>query len=706
MKKSAIFSLLCGVIIFIIAFALFCPNLKITLTNTSGNIQYIAPPSSGTMATPGEILDNGKITLSPNGAAVVEFPIEKSCDIKSIKITYKEPVKSTLDFYVELTVDGSFKDVSPVLTHISKGQDFCCLEVNPAKYTAVRVWFWQDCVLQNVSFYDGSLVSEIKDNKTSPIRYFAAAVVVLFGTVLSFILDFKLKISEKITALIKKHYLRITLFICGVGLSIALGFIAEIVFRLIIGPDSLGNNFSAVSCACFSAVFVCLFAVFFERKSVGEKPEKLVLTMILTIGTMVILTQPAGHNCWDLDSHYPLSLENSYIKTANYTQADLGIKFNTMFSTVTDTAEKSESVKQALNSAGEAAVSQTDVRIKITHLPSGVFIAVARMLGVSFYTQYMCGQFANLLLYAIIVYFAIKKLKSGKMVACTIAMFPTNIFIASNYSYDHWVTAFVLLGTCYFVSECEQPDKPISAWETIVMCGAFAIGSLPKQIYILLMGLLFFIKKRWVDKKSRRNYYLILLACFAAVFAMLVLRSMGAVSAGSAGDIRGGEVNPSEQLKYILSQPFNYARILIKFLLDYLSPSAMSGYISSLAYLGKGKLTIVFQIILVFAMFTGKNGERYRCTWWTRVLAVLMYIGISALTATALYIDFTPLKSDVILGCQSRYIVPLLAPVALTLFGSGIKVFKNKTIYNTCILCLLCAATLYEFISLVSIPMM
>ena len=114
---------------------------------------------------------------------------------------------------------------------------------------------------------------------------------------------------------------------------------------------------------------------------------------------------------------------------------------------------------------------------------------------------------------------------------------------------------------------------------------------------------------------------------------------------------------------------------------------------------------MVFQLVLLFAMLTGKNGEAQKIHWWIRILAVLLYLGMAALMSTALYIDFTPLKSDVILGCQPRYIVPLLAPVGLTLFGRGIKICKNKAIYNYAILGVLCVAVLFDVITRVAVPM-
>lgn len=706
MKKNLIFSIICSIVAFVVLFAMVCPSVKQTHYVSTGKAESVSFPKEGICITSGEFSSNGTAIVSGQDALVVEFPIGSNNLIKNIEINYKEPIKNNVSLVVELTSDGSFTDITPIHTTAIGGQDACCIAVSPAEYTAIRVWIYQNCKIENVSFYKTPPKQEVVVLKVSAKRYFAVAMATLLVFITAFIIDKRFALSKKATDYFSKNYIYLLCKMCVGIIVIVAGIITEIVYRLLFGCDSLGRDFNIASCAAFCAVYLCVYALFVNRKKLSDKPENAILAILLSVGTLIILSQPAGHICWDLDSHYPLALENSYVKVANYSQADLGVKDNTMVSTTVNTLQQSESAKEALNLVGEETVLQAPARFKITHLPAGVAIAVARMFGANFYTRYMFGQFANLLLYSIICFFAIKKLKTGKMVAATIALFPTNIFIACNYSYDHWVTAFVLLGTCYFVSECEQSEKPITIWETVVMCGAFAIGSLPKQIYILLMALPLFINKKWEDKKAKRNYYLILIACFVAVFAMLVMRSMGAVSAEASGDTRGGEVNPSEQLRFILSAPLEYAKILFKFLFEYLSIGNMKNYISNLAYLGIGKTAFVFEIVLLFTMLTGKNGQKNHCGWWIRVLSFLMYVGVAALTATALYIDFTPLKSGVILGCQARYIIPLLAPVCLTLFGSGIRTFKNRAVYNGAILVVLSSALLFEVISLICIPMM
>lgn len=707
MKKSIVFSTVCAVIVFIITFAVLCPNITCAQYIANGSAADVATPSEGAIITYGSIEAGGEVTVSDQMACVIEFPVtEDTGVVRCVEVNFANGYAKDGFIKIECTADGSFTDTLAVSGAVVNGDKFCCAQLEPKEYSAVRIWIETDCIIENVSFYsEDPSVSEISI-KISIWRYIATAAITIIALVVAFLIDKKFGVCKKICKYFKEKYLKICTFIIGCGSAIIIGLIIEIIYRLTTGSDSIGNNFNTASCVSFCAVLLCAFVIFFERKNLSNAPEKAMFFIILIAGATIILTQSFGHNGWDIDTHYPLAVQNSYYKTAYYTQSDIGIKTNLLFGTINTLQESTTRINE-LNDAGRYVVQAIDgASSGLAQKPSGIFIAVARLFGANFYTRYLAGEFANLIVYAVVCYFAVRKLRSGKMVVAAIAMFPTNIFIASSYAYDHWVTAFMLLGTCYFVSECEQPDKPITILETIVMCGAFAIGSLPKQIYILMMALPIFMRKNWEDKKARRNYYLILTACFVTVFAMLVMRSMFAVSSFATGDTRGGAVNPSEQVMYILSSPLEYAKILFNFLLEYLSLDGMQGYTTFLAYLGNGSTTLIFQLVLLFVIITGKNGERHNCPWWIRVLAILLYVGMAALMATALYIDFTPLKSDVILGCQPRYLIPLLAPIGLTLFGSGIRVFKNKMIYNGVVLGVLCAATLFDIINLVAIPMM
>ena len=122
----------------------------------------------------------------------------------------------------------------------------------------------------------------------------------------------------------------------------------------------------------------------------------------------------------------------------------------------------------------------------------------------NFYWRLTLGRVPNLLLYAFAIYLGMKKLKSGKMILAVLAFMPTNLFIATNYSYDYLVNSLSMLGIAYFVSEMQQPDKPISLKDNVVMCGSIALACVPKQIYAPLLLVPFFLRKNNFEKKVNR----------------------------------------------------------------------------------------------------------------------------------------------------------------------------------------------------------
>jgi uncharacterized membrane protein len=54
-----------------------------------------------------------------------------------------------------------------------------------------------------------------------------------------------------------------------------------------------------------------------------------------------------------------------------------------------------------------------------------------------------------MLMYVIVVFFAIRKLPKGKLIMSAIALMPTPMYLACTISYDTVVTSFLFLGMAY-----------------------------------------------------------------------------------------------------------------------------------------------------------------------------------------------------------------------------------------------------------------
>lgn len=538
----------------------------------------------------------------------------------------------------------------------------------------------------------------------SPCRYIltAATAVALFFAV--FAADRFFKAADRLYGLVKRKRKRTAALLVGIAASVIVSALIEIVFRHFYGPDSAGKSFSTAGFCATAAVLLCIFVFWFERKSLSQKPEKAVALIILIAGSLIIATEPFSHNSSDEDTHYYLAVQNSFAGTAYLTDADYCVKTTTDFAIAHGVKESNERIA-TLNERGKYSTFTEKVHNSLPHRAAGSFIAVARLFGADFHTRFVCGQFAMLLIYSATVYFAIKKLISGKMIMSVIALFPTNILLAANYSYDPWVTGFSLLGTAYFVSELQQPQKRITVFETVVMCGSFVLAALPKQLYIMLLILPMLMRKSWHSKFEKRRYYAILLSFFAFMLVILLARSFSAV--GGSGDARGGNVNPPEQMKFILTKPLEYAKILLNFLGNYLSPLNAKNYISFFSYLGKGGSAAIYIALLCFCAVTDKNEtNKFKGSLFIAVAAAAVDLILVCMMASALYIDFTPLQSKEILGCHPRYLIPLTAPLALTVINPGKPLKINKTLYNLVVLAVITACLIFKILRIITVPML
>ncbi len=543
-------------------------------------------------------------------------------------------------------------------------------------------------------------------------RYIAVVAIFLITLIASILIDKFFDISGKIIEALKKNYMKLFAHTITFGSAVILGIVSEIVYRIIFGVDSIGGRFNTASASAFCALYVFIAIIITERKNFRLNPEKAVALMILTLGIFVVLAQPFSHNSWDIDSHYPWAVHNSFVGTVYYNKADLGVGYvetRLFITNGTDVAAKtlaaSEALKQNMNNLSEVMIDTRLVDFSIAHLPSGIAIALARLFGASFQIKYYCGEIANLLVYTTLCYFAIKKLKSGKMIMSVVAMLPTIIFISSNYSYDGWVTGFSLLGTAYFISEIEQPDKPMRTIDCAIMSAAFLFAAMPKLIYVMLFVLPLFMRKTNWGKHGKKKYYFTVSAFLILTIVLFAVRSMTAIS--GSGDSRSGDVNPSEQIAFIFGNPLEYTKILLNFLAGYLAPKNAYLYTSNFAYLGVAGGSFIYLILMSFCALTDKEPcSKFKGQNSIRIIVIAIQFALVCMIATALYIDFTPVGSQEIGGCQQRYLIPLLVPFLLTVANPGINMFKNKAVYNFVIFAVLSITGLYTVYSLVALPMM
>jgi uncharacterized membrane protein len=440
-------------------------------------------------------------------------------------------------------------------------------------------------------------------------------------------------------------------------------------------------TFNAYRFAFLLAIGIIVSSLVALRRTIGEHPERAFLIIILTCGTLFTFSEPRAFTSWDEHIHYKradeLSLKDIFPKTVKDIYANTNYVPYSFSASVQKQIDDhfDHDYKKPTKSNKSSGDDSNDIDLgsaftfftRISYLPSGLAIFAGRTLHVPRHVVFMFGQWVSLLVFSTTVFLAIRRLESGKMIAASVALLPTSVFLASNYSYDPWVTGFIILGLTYLFGALRHPDRKISTTESIIMIGTLLIGCAPKAIYFPILLLLFFVRRSQFDtEKGFRTFRIASAVGLFFVIASFVFPFFSDTSDFS--DNRGGDgVDAMGQVRFILSDPIAYAGTLFNFLKIYLHPLSATGYTTFLAYLGSTKGFGIILAVIALVTVTDRNENDRKISTVVRLSIIGILLIIAGLISTAMYVSFTPVGSPIINGVQPRYLLPLLFPFLFVL---------------------------------------
>ena len=466
--------------------------------------------------------------------------------------------------------------------------------------------------------------------------------------------------------------------LCHVGifaLAAAAGYFgAKLLFLGGLTPEM--NAPREAFCAAVALTVACLLTF---RKTLGKKPENLFLVLVLTAGSLMTFLWPAATLVGlDDEYHFDHALTYSYLGEERLT------------------AQDELNILQDANTAGGFGLGQQladwkaredeNERAGVTEiLPKGLELKNAfeiipgfglylgRVLGLSYSLKYSLGRFFSLLAYAVCGYFAIRRLKSGKMVAALCLLVPTAVAQACNYSYDTGLNGFMALGMAYVFGAWQRQEEKITWGEAGIMYGSMAFGALAKAVYFPMMLLpLFLPKAKFAGKEggkpgemSRTAFLLLNVGAVVLVLATFVVPLL---LGQSEGDGRGGDdVDVYGQIAHILGNPMGYADLLLKTIRDLKMGYQAVSVVNLFGYMGSGSYTWELLALLVIVAFTDRNRTEAAMirSLWRRWIGLFLLFGTLCLVCTSMYLIFNPVGAEWIGGCQPRYMIPLIFPTLM-----------------------------------------
>lgn len=519
--------------------------------------------------------------------------------------------------------------------------------------------------------YDKAIHTEI-DNKMS-IIYLGITVWLIIEMLFLFVVYARRIITclyeflkSGVDAFARNIKRNLFILIGNIVIGIVFGFLFQKVRN---APD---KSIFSIYIFAFTFVFMtvgCYLIMVYKNQTI--KIEKIFLVIALSAGMYLAVFQPKTTLVsWDDEIHYENVVKMSYVSNYRISNADQYmikriLAKNFQMSTIKEDNQMLNSLYYgAENVYSKNPKVYANVYNMVGYIPAAVTQAIGRAVHLPFTWIFVLGRMSNLLVYTLLVYFGMKRLRSGKWIVFTIALFPTSLFLTCNYSYDYWVICWTIFALCYLFGLAQNIEQKVKYKDYAIILGSFFVGLGPKAIYFPMILFTLMLKSKrheskkqmWICKSATVLTMLLVISTF-----MLSFITVGPGTGDSRG---GGDVNSALQVQFILQNPVEYTKILLRFLFGtYLRIENSGDYTNLMAYLGKGLFGGISILTLGIAMLVDRQKEK-TLNWKIRSFVITILFGTVSLVATALYVSFTPVGYDTVNGCQLRYLLPLIFPFA------------------------------------------
>ena len=456
----------------------------------------------------------------------------------------------------------------------------------------------------------------------------------------------------------------------------------------------------------------CILLLFFYRAVFSARPEWAFLCICLSAGLVLTVSLPRNKVGYDEETHLQAVMDlasmpaGMHVSDAVVNELIVTEFNNPSYQPGNDAEMEQLDSYLAANGDYKTGENTPDFYTLPNRVPAyaamALMVKIAKGLSLSWPMLIICGRLGNLLLYAALMFFAIRRTPVGKWLMLTIALYPQNVFLAATYSYDPFVTGCLMLfAACFLKALWDRAG--MRPGNLILMLAAGFFGCLPKAVYAPLILIALLIPEKSFGRRKQEGsqtypaegdaqkrgavfgYRAAVLIVFCILIASFILPTVLAPS--ETGDLRGGETSEISQVGFILQNPLRYARILIRQMISWIpqcffaaDSTTFMGHLVNGYTEAKGYWPLYIVLLICAILFDGRqaSGENGDGMWRTaeekrslsageRIWIFLMTGGACVLIWTSMYVAFTEPGAKEIAGVQGRYFIPLLYPLYLLL---------------------------------------
>ena len=423
------------------------------------------------------------------------------------------------------------------------------------------------------------------------------------------------------------------------------------------------NHNSSKELYKFAFVAILLFgimcALIVPISDVSDEPEHFTRAEITSQG--VLIPHWTGYEL-GVDRLYNLTegeFSNEHNKNAGFASiASMDFFYKNRECTVFDTSHDQDKINYS-TTIFKSAFEQNPF---YGYLPQAVGIFIAKLFDLNVIWMLWLGRICNLICYAGLVSYAIKKVNCFKIPLLAVACIPITIYQAASMSIDSLIFGLGILLVAYFINLCTSKDNSIHEKQIIVFSILCLLMGLCKLPYLAFVFLLLFVPK---EKYNNKNMFFVIFSCiFLVAFVGVLYSSYSTPTLMHSWRSMYNYVNSTQQLNFLLTNHFfifDFLHQIFTSELSFLANGLFNFYNGTLGihyddhyYL----ITMVLQAFLTIILFTYPENVKFnfKTRFGALFVVLLIYIGTCFVQLlTWAYVG------EINLGISIRYFIPLMA---------------------------------------------
>lgn len=311
-------------------------------------------------------------------------------------------------------------------------------------------------------------------------------------------------------------------------------------------------------------------------------------------------------------------------------------------------------------------------------MPQALGFTLARVLGLNSIALLYLGRFFNLLLFAAVGTWTIKRLPFGKNVFFGVSILPMSLHLAASLSYDVVILAF----TGYFTAVCldlAYKAETVKVKDVVALAVVMAVMGPCKMVYGAIAGFCLLIPvKKFGNWRKWAISAAAVLGSFLAAMAVVNLRIVAMYTQESYSYVAWAE-EAGYSFAELIHRPVRVLQLFYN-TVAWQGENLYSGMLGESfgnrdAVLNTPYVVILLLTACLVILALKKPGEEIFIKVKDRLWIWFICLVIFAALLFSMLLAWTPKSSNMVQGVQGRYMLPLLPVLLLTL--------KNQKVVRT-----------------------